>query len=279
MNTWVIYVAGISKKNYDIGKQYETWGIKKLVKNSLFVNIKAGDDVIFIHNITRPKNIFPDKVPGFPRVNLNNFKKFEGLATEITLAKVTNDYSYGNETIWPDDIYPHRFNFQIKETQKNVLFTIEEVGEPLIKSALLSFHLKGDIALTQVEASSVSAKIHIVNDSHYAIEGGASYKIHKKIERNRKIVESKKEEFIKEHGKLFCEICSFSFEDIYGAALKRSSIECHHVNPLAENGKKETRLSDLVLLCPNCHRVLHQHNPCLDVKKLIESMKMITHVK
>ena len=279
MSTWVIYVAGISKKNYDIGKQYETWGIKKLVKNSHFKDIKNGDDVIFIHNITRPNNIFPDKIPGFPRVDFKNFKTFEGLITEISLAKVTEGYSYSNEIIWPDDIYPHRFKFQKEETQKNVLFTVEEVGENLIKSALTSFHSKGDIAPTQTEVPLIRETIHMVNDSRYAIEGGASYKIHKKIERNKKIIECKKEEFIKQHGKLFCEICGFSFEDIYGAALKRSSIECHHINPLAENGIKETRLSDLILLCPNCHRVLHQHNPCLDVEKLIASMKSTSKIK
>lgn len=273
MNTWVIYVAGISKKNYDIGKQQGTWGIKKLVKNSQFTNVEAGDDVIFVHNLTRPKNVFPDRVSGFPRVNINNFKNFEGLATQVIFAKVTKNYNYSNEVIWTDETYPYRFSFEIKEIQENVLFTAREVGESLIKSSLSSFHLKGDVALTVAEASSVSDKIQIVNDSYYAIEGGASYKIHKKIERNRKIVESKKIEFLEQHGKLFCEICTFSFEETYGTALNRSSIECHHINPLAENGKKETRLSDLVLLCPNCHRVLHQHNPCLDVNTLIESIK------
>lgn len=272
MNTWVIYVAGISKKNFDIGKQHGIWGIKKLVKNSQFINVNIGDDVIFVHNITRPKNIFSEKILGFPRVNINNFHKFEGLATEITLAKIIKNYAYDNKTIWPDDVYPHRFHFEINETQKNVLFTTKEIGEPLVKSTLSSFHLKGDVSPTQTETSSLKSIIVKINDSHYAIEGGASYKIHKEIERNRRIIDIKKEEFIKLHGKLFCEICKFSFEDFYGKSLKRSSIECHHINPLAENGKKETRLSDLVLLCPNCHRVLHQHTPCLDIKELIESV-------
>lgn len=273
MSVWVIYVAGISKNNYVIGKQFGVWGVKKLVKNSRFIEIESGDNVIFVHNLTRPKNIFPDKVPGFPRVNINNFERFEGLAAEISFAKVTKGYSYNERIIWPDDIYPHRFKFQNEETLTNVLFIMEEMGEVLIKAALKSFHLKGDVALAQLEKLSVTEKIHYVNDSNYALEGGASYKIHKKIERNKKIVESKKEDFIKKHGGLFCEVCSFSFEDVYGTALKRSSIECHHINPLAESGLKETRLSDLILLCPNCHRVLHQHNPCLNVEKLVESMK------
>ncbi|WHS98297.1 MAG: hypothetical protein LZT29_01208 [Pantoea stewartii] len=273
MSVWVIYVAGISRKNYSIGKQVGVWGIKKLVKNSNFKKIKPGDDVIFIHNLTRPKNIFSEKVHGFPRVNINNFGKFEGLAAEISFSKVMEGYIYDDEMIWADDTYPHRFRFQKEKVLENVLFTVKEMGEALIKAALTSFHLKGDIAQVQSDTLSITERIHLVSDSHYALEGGASYKIHRRIERNKKIVESKKEEFIKKYGKLYCEVCGFSFEDVYGHSLKKSSIECHHINPLAENGLKETRLSDLVLLCPNCHRVLHQHNPCLDVETLIESMK------
>ncbi|MCE5247833.1 HNH endonuclease [bacterium] len=55
-----------------------------------------------------------------------------------------------------------------------------------------------------------------------------------------------------------CSICGFSFESVYGK-LGRGFIECHHVVPLAQSaGSRKTSLEDLVLVCSNCHRMLHR---------------------
>ena len=42
-------------------------------------------------------------------------------------------------------------------------------------------------------------------------------------------------------------------------------MECHHLLPLSQSGVTTTRLSDLALVCSNCHRVLHApgFNPTL----------------
>ena len=41
--------------------------------------------------------------------------------------------------------------------------------------------------------------------------------------------------------------------------LKKDTIEVHHIVPLAKlSGATKVRLSDLMLLCSNCHLAVHQ---------------------
>lgn len=74
-------------------------------------------------------------------------------------------------------------------------------------------------------------------------------------ERDRSLVKQKKNEALM-NGSYFCEVCSFSFQKTFS----KDFIECHHIEPISEkpvNGSI-TELSDLALVCSNCHRMLHQ---------------------
>ncbi len=42
----------------------------------------------------------------------------------------------------------------------------------------------------------------------------------------------------------------------------------HHVVPLHKIGKSRTKLTDLALDCPTCHRVLHAHKPFITPAEL-----------
>jgi len=91
-----------------------------------------------------------------------------------------------------------------------------------------------------------------------AKEGQVLYKLHKYIERNKKIVKEKKAKALKETGKLACEACGFDFLAAYGE-IGRDFIECHHTKPLAQTKEvRTTTLEDLALVCANCHRMLHR---------------------
>jgi 5-methylcytosine-specific restriction protein A len=59
-----------------------------------------------------------------------------------------------------------------------------------------------------------------------------------------------------QHGLLSCEVCGFTTLSEYGPAV-RDIIEAHHLMPLSLSGETTTRLEDLALLCPNCHREAH----------------------
>ncbi|MER7511494.1 HNH endonuclease [Streptomyces lavendulae] len=56
---------------------------------------------------------------------------------------------------------------------------------------------------------------------------------------------------------LHCEVCAFDFGSVYGT-LGLGYIEVHHTLPLHISGPRETKLSDLALLCANCHRMCHR---------------------
>ncbi len=91
----------------------------------------------------------------------------------------------------------------------------------------------------------------------YAFEGQEIIRIHTAKERDRSLRQSKIEEFLAEHGRLFCELCRFDFEFTYGL-IGRGLIEVHHLVPLAElTSATATTTKDLMLVCANCHLVLH----------------------
>ncbi|MBV9223999.1 MAG: HNH endonuclease [Acidobacteriaceae bacterium] len=92
--------------------------------------------------------------------------------------------------------------------------------------------------------------------------------LHRKRERSRQLVEKRKEAALKETGKLSCEACGFDFAARYG---KRGVgfIECHHTKPVETLGDgTPTHLSDLALLCANCHRMIHAKRPWLTIAEL-----------
>ncbi|HEX7304188.1 HNH endonuclease, partial [Lentzea sp.] len=56
---------------------------------------------------------------------------------------------------------------------------------------------------------------------------------------------------------LACEVCGFDFESFYGERGKGFA-EVHHAVPLHVTGPTTTKLDDLVVLCSNCHRMIHR---------------------
>jgi len=99
-------------------------------------------------------------------------------------------------------------------------------------------------------------------------EGAVIYKLHKYRERDSKIIKKKKEKEYKKLGKLPCEACTFDFYQRYGE-LGHKYIECHHRTPLSDfSTTSKTGLSDLALVCANCHRMLHRKVDTLSIEGL-----------
>jgi len=99
-------------------------------------------------------------------------------------------------------------------------------------------------------------------------EGRQVYQAHVRRERNRKVVERAKAQRYERDPELRCEVCGFSFALAYGD-LGDGYIEAHHTMPLGKSqGSTKTRVSDLVLVCANCHRMLHRRRPWLDRRQL-----------
>jgi hypothetical protein len=90
-----------------------------------------------------------------------------------------------------------------------------------------------------------------------ATEGRRRLVLHLQRERNHTVVRNKR----KQATSLDCEVCGFSFTRTYGQA-DIDYCEVHHLLPLSEvEDTTRTRMEDLAILCANCHRVIHLHNP------------------
>jgi hypothetical protein len=106
------------------------------------------------------------------------------------------------------------------------------------------------------------------NEADEFPEGREKYVTHRTRERNPQAVQRKKQAVLTERGALECEACGFNFERTYGES-GAGFIECHHQVPVSSYaGEQGTRLSDLRLVCANCHRVLHRVRPWMSVDEL-----------
>ncbi len=89
-----------------------------------------------------------------------------------------------------------------------------------------------------------------------ANEGLPVMRMHWSRERSHELVRAAKAVFLKTHGRLFCEVCGFDFGKVYGA---HDFIEAHHMVPLKGLKKSRvTKISELAMVCANCHRMLHR---------------------
>jgi hypothetical protein len=79
-----------------------------------------------------------------------------------------------------------------------------------------------------------------------------------RLSRNKDLAED-----CKQRDKHTCQACGFKLE-LNG----RYIVDCHHKYPLSMTGETETKLEDLVSLCPTCHRVAHLENPPIKLARL-----------
>lgn len=101
-----------------------------------------------------------------------------------------------------------------------------------------------------------------------ASEGAVLTRMHHYRERDAGLAKKRKAQALALQGRLDCEACGFDFEKVYGARGK-GFIEVHHTKPLEtlQPGHR-TKLSDLAILCANCHRMVHARRPWLSMAEL-----------
>lgn len=135
-----------------------------------------------------------------------------------------------------------------------------------------------DVIFNSLEEKEIVNKLYKIEDDtdsyvKEGFEGEIIYKLHKLRERDEKLTEDKKKKVLKETGKLKCEVCDFDFYEKYGE-LGKEFIECHHTIQLSTyKSKQKTKLSELALVCSNCHRMLHRNREDMSINKLKEIIK------
>ncbi|WEK32947.1 MAG: hypothetical protein P0Y58_12400 [Candidatus Pseudomonas phytovorans] len=90
-------------------------------------------------------------------------------------------------------------------------------------------------------------------------EGSPKLVTHLRRERAPGLSKAKKSWFVRNFGRLYCEICKLDPIKVYGE-IGASCIEVHHSSTHIANmgGGHKTALEDLQCLCANCHRIEHR---------------------
>tara|TARA_R110002012_G_C11646609_1_gene611088 strand:- start:34 stop:336 length:303 start_codon:yes stop_codon:yes gene_type:complete len=88
------------------------WGVHDKKKNTI-QNVEKGDLVAFVYSISWIKaEGTPPK--GFSRVSEEKVELFRGIVKKVIFGTVTKTYYESHSQVWPDDIYPHRFDFLLE---------------------------------------------------------------------------------------------------------------------------------------------------------------------
>lgn len=127
-----------------------------------------------------------------------------------------------------------------------------------------------------VDKNGRSVGIQAITEDEAAMyaEGRASYRLHRQLERNAKIAKIVKNKRLLKTGDLRCDVCSFSFRKKYGL-IGSGFIEAHHTIPISKlRRRRYTKLSEMALVCSNCHRMLHRSNPVRSIKELKKVLKV-----
>ena len=93
-----------------------------------------------------------------------------------------------------------------------------------------------------------------------------------KYERDPKV----RQAALKRHGRI-CMVCSLDFSRNYGD-FAANCVEVHHLEALSGRGRKNlTKIDDVVVLCPNCHRAIHRTDDPSDWKALRSLVKKLRY--
>lgn len=198
----------------------------------------TSQEVLDMSSELRSLRVFPDEVrtrEGFRNAAGVNFKLGNFLFIDPDRPGGLSNYGAGDLSVWQD--WAHR-----------------------------PTELAQAVALIRGRGENDDAPPDTGEEEEYeAPEGQVAYREHRRYERDRKLVLKKKNAVAKSTGRLACEVCGFDSDAEYGI---RGVIDVHHVAPLHIVGPSVTRLSDLALVCPTCHRTLHKHRPLLTPAEL-----------
>ncbi len=109
-------------------------------------------------------------------------------------------------------------------------------------------------------------------------EGAVALRSLKHRTRSRRLRDAAIDVFRQQHdGRLFCTVCGFDFEAVYGE-LGRDFIEVHHTEAIREGEPVDlmVALQRVAPLCANCHRMIHRQPGVIIA--LQELREIVAHV-
>ncbi len=157
---------------------------------------------------------------------------------------------------------------EIRLTPQDGMLTSEELlKDPVLaKMQILTARVGANFFLNETQSQLVknywdglNLEIRELDDDFLlSREGKIKLRLHKVRERDPKLRLKAIESFRRKNGRIFCEVCKFSFEEKYGD-LGKDFIEVHHLKPISKYEDDErTSMENLKLVCSNCHRMIHK---------------------
>lgn len=161
------------------------------------------------------------------------------------------------------------------KSQGNFSLGINEVKDPSVCEQLCRIATEAGAPLSSLE-DHFNALVDLdVLEGDFE-EGQEFYELHLRRERSASLIDAKKAQTLQQHGRLACEVCSFDFAAAYGE-LGANFCEVHHKAPLASlTGTRVTKLSDVAIICSNCHRMIHRDSPLKTIGELQLLMRQKT---
>lgn len=146
----------------------------------------------------------------------------------------------------------------------------------IIKQEQLCVHSNLNFAISILPYLNRSFDDSTAIDSNTPIvytEGNPILKLHLYRERNLQMIQQFKQLRMLNDTNLHCEICGFSFYEKYGS-IGKAFAEAHHITPIASLAEEsETTFADLIIVCSNCHSMLHKTNPPISPEELKQYLK------
>lgn len=146
------------------------------------------------------------------------------------------------------------------ETFANLVLILKRVQQSSAVEDELTETVENDVIAEKAE------------EEQYYSEGEIKTYFGKRYERNPQ----NRKKAILIHGTT-CSVCSFNFEEFYGAHGK-DFIEVHHLEPIStfEQQRIIDPQTDLAPVCSNCHRMLHRNkNQVLSIEELRTIIKKV----
>lgn len=105
-----------------------------------------------------------------------------------------------------------------------------------------------------------------------AYEGTFHERLSRQAVRSKVLRDAKIRITLADKGRLECEVlgCKFDFLEVYGE-LGRGFAHVHHRRSLAKRKAGRTTLTDLAIVCANCHAMIHRGGSCRTLQSLIVS--------
>lgn len=213
----------------------------------------------------------------------NEFVGYSEVADSFNHIQINgiNHYSIDLENFKPFDNSINVDNFLTNQNNQTLLTQIKTIEhkEVFYQTRNNQFYIKQGGYLTNLDeriVELIDPNIDykpldpIIDDEEKSFpEGKIKYRLHKHKERSKKLIKLAKNNFKQNNnGRLFCQVCNFDFVKKYGP-IGEGFIEAHHMLPISEiDEHHETDINDIILLCSNCHRMIHRKRPWLSINNL-----------